>query len=124
MTNRVTDAEVKEIISLRSLTDTTPFIDMANSVVTEQLGTSGLSTDRLTIIEKYLAAHLVALHPDERQLTKQKIGDSEDTYGGSFGQGLKFTYFGQQALDFDTTGTLKGMGGEIAVIEHVEVDYE
>lgn len=119
---RTNDTEVKEIISLNVLTDTTPFITTANLLVTQHLGTSGLSTELLTQIEKYLAAHLVALHPDERQLTEQKIGDSTDKYGGSFGDMLNFTQFGQTVQMLDHTGALAGIGGESVEIDTITVD--
>ena len=45
---RTTDTEVKKIISLNSVTDTTPFIATANLLVTKHLGNSGLSADELT----------------------------------------------------------------------------
>lgn len=122
--SRVTDAEVKEIISLNVLTDTTPFITTANILVTKHLGSSGIPADLLAQIEKYLAAHLVALHPDERQLTEQKLGDAQDKYGGSFGDMLSFTQFGQTVKMLDYTGTLAGVGGETVSINTISVNYE
>lgn len=121
MANRTTDAKVQEIISLNVLTDTTSFIDTANLIVNENLSTSGLSELLLTEIEKYLAAHLVALHPDERQLTKQKISDGEDTFAGDFGDALNFTQFGQMVKFLDSTGTLEGLGGMKVEINTVTV---
>lgn len=120
---RVTDSEVQEIISLNVLTDTTPFIGTANIIVTTHLGTSSLSSDELKIIELYLSAHLVALHPDERQLTQQKIGEADDRFGGTFGDMLTFTQFGQMALFLDSTGTLDGLGGDTVEIDTITVDY-
>lgn len=107
---RTTDTEVKKIISLNKVTDTTPFIDTANLLVTKHLGNSGLSDDELTQIEKYLTAHLLTLHNDERQLKTQKLGDATDTYAGNFGKGLEFSQFGQMVLMLDNTGTMQGLG--------------
>lgn len=121
---RTTDAAVQEIITLNVLTDTAPFITTANLLVTTHLGTSGLSSDLLTQIEKYLAAHLVALHPDERQLKSQKLGDATDTFGGEFGKNLEFTQYGQMVKMLDSTGTLAGLGGETVEIDTVTVDNE
>jgi len=121
---RTTDSEVKQIISLNVLTDTTPFITTANLLVTQHLGTSGISSDLLAQIEKYLAAHLVALHPDERQLKNQKLGDATDTYGGDFGKMLDFTQYGQMVKMLDYTGTLAGVGGESVEIDTITVDNE
>jgi hypothetical protein len=121
---RTTDAEVKKIIALNVLTDTTPFITTANLLVTQHLGLSGISSDLLAQIEKYLAAHFVALHPDERQLKNQKLGDATDTYGGDFGKMLDFTQYGQMVKMLDYTGTLAGVGGESVEIDTITVDNE
>ena len=121
---RTTDSEVKQIISLNVLTDTTPFITTANLLVTQHLGLSGISSDLLAQIEKYLAAHFVALHPDERQLKNQKLGDATDTYGGDFGKMLDFTQYGQMVKMLDYTGTLAGVGGESVEIDTITVDNE
>jgi hypothetical protein len=120
---RVTDAEVQEIISLNVLTTTTPFITTANILVTKHLGNSGISAALLAQIEKYLAAHLVALHPDERQLTEQKLGDAQDKFAGTFGDMLDFTQFGQTVKMLDYTGILAGVGGATVAIEPIAVNY-
>jgi hypothetical protein len=121
---RVTDAEVQEIISLNVLTTTDPFITTANLLVTQHLGSSGLSAAILAQIEKYLAAHLVALHPDERQLTEQKLGEATDKYAGQFGDQLDFTQFGQTVKILDSTGILAGIGGDTVEIDTITVDNE
>ena len=119
---RTTDTEVKKIISLNSVTDTTPFIDTANLLVTKHLGNSGLSADELTQIEKYLTAHLLTLHNDERQLKSQKLGDATDTYAGAFGKGLEFSQFGQMVLMLDSTGTMQGLGGKKVSLSVINVN--
>lgn len=121
---RVTDAEVQEIISLNVLTTTDPFITTANLLVTQHLGSSGLSAAILAQIEKYLAAHLVALHPDERQLTEQKLGEATDKYAGQFGDQLDFTQFGQTVKILDSTGILAGIGGDTVEIDTITVHNE
>ena len=121
---RTNDTDVQKIISLNVLTDTTPFITTANLLVTQHLGTSTISAAILTEIEKYLAAHLVALHPDERQVTEQKIGDATDKYGGTLGEMLNFTQFGQTVKMLDYTGILAGVGGAVVEIDTITVDNE
>jgi hypothetical protein len=119
---RTTDSEVKKIISLNSITDTTSFITTANLLVTQNLGNSGLSDDMLTEIEKYLTAHLLALHPDERQLIDQKLGDATDKLGGDFGKGLDFTQFGQTVKMLDTTGTFATTSeGQKSVVDVINI---
>ena len=119
---RTTDTEVKKIISLNSVTDTTPFIDTANLLVTKHLGNSGLSADDLTQIEKYLTAHLLTLHNNERQLKSRKLGDATDTYAGAFGKGLEFSQFGQMVLMLDSTGTMQGLGGKKVSLNVINVN--
>jgi hypothetical protein len=119
---RTTDIEVKKIISLNKVTDTTPFIDTANLLVTKHLGNSGLSDDELTQIEKYLTAHLLTLHNDERQLKTQKLGDATDTYAGNFGKGLEFSQYGQMVLMLDSTGTMQGLGGKKVSLSVINVN--
>lgn len=119
---RVTDEEVQKIISLNVLTTTDPFIITANVFVNEYLLGTGQSEEVLKEIEKYIAAHLVALHPDERQLQSQVIGDSTDTYSGDFGKLLNFTQFGQFAKSLDSSGTLVNIGKTKAIIEVINID--
>jgi hypothetical protein len=69
----------------------------------------------LTVLEKYLAAHLVALR--ERQLTGEKIGAASESLGGDFGRGLDFTQYGQQAIAYDCSGILQGTTGVPFVFE-------
>ena len=122
---RTTDSEVQEIISLKTLTDTTPFITTANLLVTQHLGSSGISAALLKEIEKYLAAHLVALHPDEAQVIEQKLGDSSEKYAGQFGKGLDSTHFGQNVKLLDHTGYLSSLGsGPVIDIDSVSITYD
>lgn len=97
---RVSEIEVKEIID----TDLTaeqisPFLTAANLLITDVLSGEGYSTDLLKEIEKWLAAHFVAVR--DPQAIKEKIGDAEITYSGKFDEGLKSTRYGQQVLILD-----------------------
>lgn len=103
----VTDSEVKAIID--TTRDTTPFITIADLIITEQLSDKGLSDDRLKTIELYLAAHYTAITEERGALKSIKIGEATDTFDSQAGQGLKLTRYGQQAISFDTSGTLIAM---------------
>lgn len=103
---RVNGAEVKQIIETDlTAAEIDPFITVANILV-DQI--TGLSAATLKEIERWLAAHYVAIR-DPRQ-TKEVIGDAEDTYAVKVGFGLDGTTYGQQAKALDTTGTLVSMG--------------
>ncbi len=95
------------------------FITTANLLVTDVLGSSsGLSSGLLEDIEKWLAAHLLAMSPYERQATKQKIDDAEDTYG-KVGLRLDNTTYGQMVLVLDTSGSFTDLGKTKASINAV-----
>ena len=89
----------------------TPFIETANLMITEELGSSGLSADRLKKIELYLAAHLACITLERGGLMKRKVGESEDTYQtpGFNTLGLVTTRFGQQVVILDTTGKMAAL---------------
>ena len=65
---RVIDAEIKEIID--TTIDTDPFIEAANLVVTARLANQGIGDDLLKEIERWFAAHLVAIRDTESGLLK------------------------------------------------------
>ena len=116
MSNRVTSDEVKEIIET-SLTDVGAFITAANLMVTNFLSGESLTDAHLKEVERWLAAHLIAMR--ERQIQMTKTGESMDQYGGRFGKGLEFTQYGQQVLIMDTTGKLKNAGKIKSKIETI-----
>lgn len=106
---RVTATEVKAICPT-SVADLTPMIDAASLLVTEELGSSGLSSDRLTKIELYLAAHFVSV-TDPRE-SQKSMGEASSTYEGRqlVAQGLNSTQYGRTALLLDTEGVLAQLG--------------
>ncbi len=111
MTSRVVAAEVKEIITtdIKDEVVESNFIETANAIVTEQLGSSTLTDLMLKKIEQYLAAHFVALTEEGGGLIGDKVGESSSFYANIYKAGLKSTRFGQQALAFDTTGALEAL---------------
>ena len=104
---RVETYEVKEIVTT-SMIDLSPFITAANLIVTDKLGSSGLSSATLTEIERWLAAHFVVCK--ERQPTSKRIGETEESYNWNTNTGLLRTTYGQAAIALDTTGTLSKIG--------------
>ena len=112
--NRVTEAEVKEIIET-SLTPLTPFIDTAHLMVDENLLSSGLGEAVLTKIELFLSAHLVTLR--EKQIRIEEFGDSKNEYEGKTDMGLNSSHYGQTVLLLDTTGTFSNLGSPVAELQ-------
>lgn len=113
MAVRVTDDEVKEIIDT-SLSDLTVFILVASQQVDR---ISGLGTAVLKEIERWLAAHFVAIR--DKRTSKDNVLDSSHTYEGKTGMGLEFTRYGQQAKLLDTTGTLAKLGLRKAALTYL-----
>lgn len=103
----VTDSEVKAIIDTER--DTTPFITTASLIVTEQLADQTLSDDRKKQIELYLAAHFCAITEERGALARQRMGDASEEYKIDAGYGLALTRYGQQAIQLDTSGTLRAL---------------
>lgn len=99
---RTTESEVKAIIDTDLDEDAiAPFLRVANLLVTELLSDEGYDAPYLAEIERWLAAHLVAVR--DPRIISQKIGDADATYTSSqqLGQGLSFTSYGQQVLLLD-----------------------
>ena len=68
---RATEAEVKEIIETdRTDEQVTPFLKAANLLVTDVLTGLGYSDDLLKEIERWLAAHFVAIR--DPRMTKER----------------------------------------------------
>lgn len=104
----VTSDEVKAIVATSM--DVSTFIATADLIVSEDLADKGLSADRLKQIELYLAAHFLAITQEKGGLKSQKIGEAAESYQiRTDMKGFGLTRFGQQAMDLDTSGTLRTM---------------
>jgi hypothetical protein len=81
----------------------------ASTMVEEFLGSSSHTEGRLTLIEKYLAAHFYLLGEQEGGVFEEKIGESNTKMGSTFtlGQGLRLTRYGQMVLSLDSTGSFE-----------------
>jgi len=116
---RVIQSEVLAIIDVDStITDLTPFITIANLLVTEKLSTIH-SDDMLKEIERWLAAHFVAIR--DPRAKSESIGGISISYGGNMnGEGLRSTLYGQQVLALDFSGTLAKLGMKQASINVID----
>ena len=120
---RVEADEVKEIFET-DLSDgqVNAFINTAHLLVAEEISNQGLSEDRLTEIEKYLAAHFSSLR-DPRVSRETTGGYSYDVQGRT-DLGLDATLYGQQVKLLDKSGRLSAasMPKQIASIEVLSED--
>lgn len=101
---RVTPEDVQKLI--HSDNDVSPHIEVAHLIVDEQLLGQNLTSERLRLIELYLAAHFTAIAVERGALKSDEALDASQSYGGDFGSGLTLTRFGQQALVLDTSRVL------------------
>jgi len=113
MATRVSAAEVREIVDVdSSISDLTPFIEMATLIVDEELDDSGIGhTDaRLKQIELLLAAHFVCIR--DPRVGNEKAGPVGASYQYKLGLGLQVTTYGQQAMMMDSSGKLAEMNNK------------
>lgn len=106
---RTTENLVKEIIVVLDTVDLTPFIEMANGLVTElATGAKGPSppydASRLELIERWLAAHFYTNRDPRAE--EDKTGQAERMFRGETGLYLESSLYGQTAMALDTNGEL------------------
>lgn len=108
MAARIEASSVRELIETSKTDEVidTNFIDTAHQLVLEHLEGKGLSEGVLRLIELYLAAHFLALAEEQGAIMRDAYGDASTLFANVYEGGLKMTRFGQQAIAFDTTGTL------------------
>lgn len=107
---RVNASDMAGIVEVPTGFNWTPLIADANTMVNHFLSGAGYTEAILTLIEKYMAAHLATLYVEKGGLTSVQVGESKDTYAQTSGHGLRSTRFGQMALNLDTAGKLSALG--------------
>jgi len=106
MATRSTEEEVKKIIDTALTNEqVTPFLRMANRLVTDVLTNEEYGADLLADIECWLAAHFLSAARDP-QIQAEKTGDGNWKYHGKSGLGLNFTPYGQQVMMLEHHGVL------------------
>ena len=84
-----------------------PFIETANSLVTELVGALITDSARLELIERWLSAHFFSvMNPKANQ---EKAGSVGETLAVTTGMHLNETTYGQQVLLLDTTGRFSAL---------------
>jgi len=82
----------------------TLFVNSAHIIVCEHLDGYGISTARLALIERYLAAHFAAITYPPAAF--ESVGKVQQSYSLKIALNLDQTRYGQQAKVFDPTGQL------------------
>ena len=110
---RTTQDAVEAIIDVdSSITDLTPFIDTASSLVDEVCATvSSYGAARLELIERWLAAHFYAVQ--DPRLASENVGGAGGSYQGQTTMNLSATIYGQQAMVLDTNGGLAALNTNV-----------
>ena len=104
---RTTDELIEGIADVDATISLTPFITVANEIVTEICEPLGYSSSRLVLIETWLAAHFYAVRDPRIKTQSADIGIKVSaTFEGQSAMGLNFTRYGQQAMMLDTLGGL------------------
>ena len=106
---RISTSELAAFLGITDEGELIQYIEMA-AVLSSDI--SGLDENRMTLIEKFLAAHFYKInYPDP---IEDKIDNTSQRFDhGKVGEGLMATRYGKQAIAFDTTGTLAVNGGGV-----------
>lgn len=92
--------------------DIQPFINDASIMVDTLVATdTSVSANVLELVERYLAAHFIAI-TDPRVATEQ-VGSLLTTYQYKLAQGLAITHYGSMAMFLDTSGRLSNWNNRV-----------
>ena len=124
MATRATEEEVLQIIQTDLDEEgVTPYLSIANIMVTQVLADSGLEADVLKEIERWLTAHLIAI-TRTRQSRSEEVGGARVVYTGEFGAGLDSTTYGQMVKVLDTSGLMATVSGKRAATLYAVTSFE
>jgi len=120
---RTTQPLVRGIIKIKSTIDLDPYIEPANELVTELCASAtkgdppvSFHTDvRLELIERWLAAHYVAVA--YRRAIQESVGSVQVTYEGKVALLLHVTEYGQKAILLDTSGRLAAYNNTLLTVK-------
>ena len=115
MALRTNEELVRGVITVNPDIEIAPHINTANALtdwLASRDGDGVLTPSLLESIETYLAAHFYALRDPQAQ--QEKTLDASATWQGQTGQGLRGTWWGQQAIELDISNNLgrKRVGAE------------
>jgi len=104
---RTTSGQVAEIIEVDVTIGLTPFMSVANELVTEVCSDAGYTDERLELIERWLSAHFYT-NRDPRAVSEH-AGPVGATYQSAVDLNLNTSHYGQTAMLLDTAGGLAGL---------------
>ena len=118
---RTTDADVGEVVEVDATISLTPFITIANELVTELCADSGYTDTRLALIETWLAAHFYLIR--DQAVAQEQAGPVQIQYQFKIGLMLAQTKQGQTAMMLDTAGNLAAMSKRMEQGEAASVQF-
>ena len=104
---RTSDAAVRLICELDEDLDTTPFIEVANDLVTEKCSDSDYTAAKLELIERWLSAHFASIR--DKRTASEKAGPVFEAYQYKVELILSSTMYGQMAMTIDSAGNLAAL---------------
>ena len=104
---RTTAEEVAGVVEVDETISLTPFITIANELVTELCTDSDYTDVRLELIERWLAAHFYLIR--DQAVAQEQAGPVQVQYQFKIGMFLTQTKQGQTALALDTAGNLAAL---------------
>jgi hypothetical protein len=106
---RTTAEDVRLVIEVdaEATPDLTPFILIANELVTEHCSSGGLTETRLKLVETWLAAHFYEARME--LATSESAGGASKSYQRPSELFLHQTKHGQTAMMLDSTGNLAAL---------------
>ena len=112
MATRADPDDVRAVIETKALDPAIQaVIGIANRLVTQYLaGKSCMTDELLKDIETWISAHYLSMK--EQRISSDKMGDAQQSYRapGVLQTGLESSFYGQQALLLDCSGTLVNLG--------------
>jgi len=109
MTVRSSEADVQAILkdAFQTGDSLSPFIIVANRIVTKICISDSYESFDLELIERYLSAHFYAC--SERQHSSERADVVQRSFTGTMEKGLDFTQFGQMAKRLAWEGELTAL---------------
>ena len=107
MAVRTTAAAVGLIIAVNADISITPFIEVANNIVTQNCTIVDLTVATLELIERWLSAHFYRMR--ELQVAEKRAAPVSQSFQSTLYTGFDNSTYGQMAMRIDWSGALSSL---------------
>lgn len=124
MAVRTSEAAVEAIIETDATISLTPFIEVANALVTECCAdVDDYDATRLELIERWLSAHMYTVR--DMRAESEKAGSVAEKKQSKVDIGFDTSHYGQTAMRVDTAGGLAALNIRIkkGIASTVQVNW-